>query len=762
MKKIFFLITSLDIGGAEMILRDLAMGLDKGRFEPVVVSIKPLGPLSKILIDNGCKVFSLGAKGKMNPMIFWRLIKIVKDERPALVNAHLFHAVILGRLLKIFFPRLPIISTLHNEYQGGKRREQTLQYTDFLSENTTTISKKISAMMVERKVTSKEKILTLYNGVDFDRFFKGKGLLSEEDFKKEVPVKEGEKLIITWGRCMPAKGFDLLIRAVRILRDRGHKVSALIIGGGAEYENLKVLRSNLELEEYIFLPGAKENSQISSYVGYADMFVAPSRWEGMPVVIVEAMASRLPVVAVNVGGTGELVVDNETGFLVAHSEKVAIANRIEQALSVSKEDRKAVLDKAEENVRNNFSVQSMVAGYTGLFERYVSKRKKIIWLTNGKNDIYFNFFSALAKHHPELDLVMVISAREEGEETLDGYRLVKFRPRWRGLLKMFFVHRWLKSFVSGKKADLPNLNIFKGWWKFLKKERPDLFFGNLYSQPTCLTAFIYCLFFRVPFVLGEEKRVYGLKGFKDFLKLLPLYIFAPVFLFSKRIFCFSKDCYDFALRFFPSLDKKRIGLLPAGIDTDVFCKRPSDDHTGPLRILMVARMVPFKRYEDLFRAAKSLKERALFDFVINVRGDGPMEQQLKKMVDDFNIGSLVNFLPPVDNKEIAEKLYSRNDVQVLPSINEPIGIVVPEGMACGLPAIVSDTCGCKTYIEDGVNGYIFKTHDYFDLAEKIARLADKERRDKFSVAAIKTINDGFSSGAVAEKFYKEVAQDLWI
>jgi glycosyltransferase involved in cell wall biosynthesis len=243
--------------------------------------------------------------------------------------------------------------------------------------------------------------------------------------------------------------------------------------------------------------------------------------------------------------------------------------------------------------------------------------------------------------------------------------------------------------------------------------------------------------------------------------MLPIYLFSPIFWLSHNIFCFSKDSFEFGRAHFPVADKNKVHLLPAGINMDVFYDRRILKDDGRLKILIVARMVPFKRYEDLFKAAKSLKDRALFDFVINVRGDGPLEMQLKKMVDDLDLHNDVNFLPPLSNSEMPEKIFAVNDIQILPSINEPIGMVIPEGMACGLPAIVSDTCGCKTYIEDGVNGYIFKTGDYFDLAEKIARFSDRKRLFSFSSAASKTIKDRFDFKKVSEDFYQTVKDSLW-
>jgi glycosyltransferase involved in cell wall biosynthesis len=105
-------------------------------------------------------------------------------------------------------------------------------------------------------------------------------------------------------------------------------------------------------------------------------------------------------------------------------------------------------------------------------------------------------------------------------------------------------------------------------------------------------------------------------------------------------------------------------------------------------------------------------------------------------------------------------VYNQNDIIVLPSVNEPIGIVVPEAMACGLPAIVSDTCGAKTYVRDGENGFIFKTFDYFDLADKIVQLSDAERRRAMGRAAAETIEKEFDSRVVAERFYLDIKDIL--
>jgi glycosyltransferase involved in cell wall biosynthesis len=81
-------------------------------------------------------------------------------------------------------------------------------------------------------------------------------------------------------------------------------------------------------------------------------------------------------------------------------------------------------------------------------------------------------------------------------------------------------------------------------------------------------------------------------------------------------------------------------------------------------------------------------------------------------------------------------------------------------MACGLPVVISDTCGSKTYVKNGVNGYLFRTFDHFDLAEKIIFLADDNRRGQMSEQAEKTIKEEFDSRLVANDFMEKIKNQL--
>jgi glycosyltransferase involved in cell wall biosynthesis len=230
---------------------------------------------------------------------------------------------------------------------------------------------------------------------------------------------------------------------------------------------------------------------------------------------------------------------------------------------------------------------------------------------------------------------------------------------------------------------------------------------------------------------------------------------APLFLFVKKVYCYASDGLDFGKKHFPVFNKAKIELLPASVDTRIFYNEHLNKDDDRLKILIVARMVPFKRYEDLLRAIKIIKEEDRFDFVLNIRGDGPLEGEINLLIDKLEIRDRINFIPPMPNEKLRE-IYNQNDILVLPSFNEAIGIVAPEAMASGVPVVISDTCGSKTYVKNGINGYIFKTFDHFDLAEKITMLAYDERRAEMSVAAEKTIKEEFDSRLIANLFFEKI------
>jgi len=146
----------------------------------------------------------------------------------------------------------------------------------------------------------------------------------------ETNVRKKDRRIVSVARLVPIKGMSFLIRAMVHVKDG----SLVIIGDGPERRKLELLSRHLELSDRVFFTGwISDRSRISDHLKQAKVFALPSLSEGQPRVLVEAMACGLPVVATNVGGIPEIVVDGVNGFLVPPRDEKALAKAIEKALS---------------------------------------------------------------------------------------------------------------------------------------------------------------------------------------------------------------------------------------------------------------------------------------------------------------------------------------------------------------------------------------------------------------------------------------------
>jgi glycosyltransferase involved in cell wall biosynthesis len=196
-------------------------------------------------------------------------------------------------------------------------------------------------------------VCRIYNGLDLSEF-------GRADFSSTPP------LIIAVGRLIPKKGFADLIRACALLVERGKSFRCEIIGEGSLENELRRQINELSLQNRVVLIGAKPQTELRRRLAAANVFVLPSvidpdgGMDNLPTVIMEAMATGLPVVSTNIGGIPEMVIENETGFLVQPGETAAIADAIERVvndcslaanLGHSAYERARTLFSIEQNVR---------------------------------------------------------------------------------------------------------------------------------------------------------------------------------------------------------------------------------------------------------------------------------------------------------------------------------------------------------------------------------------------------------------------------
>ncbi len=370
--KILYFITGLKTGGAEIVLYNLVKEIDKERFEPIMISILSLTEVGEKIKKSGIPVLSLNAKFKFNPFIFFRLLSILKKEKPIILHTFLFHTDFLGRIVGKFCKVPIIISSIRNEYIGGSLRERLLQFTDKFADVVVIVSQKVEEKMIKARVVSPQKSIVIYNGIDINKF-----KFQDEEKRKEIRekfnLKESNKVLISVGRLFKAKGYPYLIEAIKILKEKYPEIVLLILGEGEEREKLEKLIRKDNLDKNIFLLGRKEN--VADFLNVADVFVLSSLWEGFPNVILEAMACGLPVVATNVGGVEEIIEDNVSGFLVEPKNPSALAKKIEFVLNLNSGKRKEIGKKGRKTIEEKFSLGKMIKSYENLYEKLFKKLK---------------------------------------------------------------------------------------------------------------------------------------------------------------------------------------------------------------------------------------------------------------------------------------------------------------------------------------------------------------------------------------------------
>jgi len=191
-------------------------------------------------------------------------------------------------------------------------------------------------MKQEMQKIYNRQIFVIPNGVELRKFEN----LSKESARRKLHVEANEKIILFAGRLHFLKGVRYLIEAMDVVRNEVVKTRLILVGDGGERDYLEGIVKELNLEGYITFVGQVSHEEVPYYMIAADAFVLPSLSEGFPVVILEAMASGLSIIATRVGGLPEVVRDRENGFLVEPKNSQQIAEKILTLLKDDKEREK--------------------------------------------------------------------------------------------------------------------------------------------------------------------------------------------------------------------------------------------------------------------------------------------------------------------------------------------------------------------------------------------------------------------------------------
>jgi glycosyltransferase involved in cell wall biosynthesis len=312
------------------------------------------------------KAYCVGMKSKFDIMAIRRLSDIIKESRADVLHTYLFHANILGRIIGRI-NRVPVIISsercLDLERRGFNNllNNLTLRWCSKI----VVVSDSVGKMLMARDKVPCSRIVRIYSGIEFSNYDLN---IDKDSNRKELGLKSDDVVIGTIGRLRPEKGHEYLIKAIAEVLRKFPEVRLLIAGDGAEENKLKCLSDKMGIKDKVIFTGFRND--IPEILSILDLFVLPSIEEGLPMAVLEAMASGRGIVATRIGGTEELIQDGVTGVLVPPKDVHALAGAIYGLLKEhDKINRFGML--AREAAKNNFSINNMLKNYERLYEELV-------------------------------------------------------------------------------------------------------------------------------------------------------------------------------------------------------------------------------------------------------------------------------------------------------------------------------------------------------------------------------------------------------
>lgn len=374
-RRILMFLTSLDDeGGAEVQVVQLALRLHGLGWKVMVVSMLRPQSAEVKLRAAGIPVMGLGMKpASPDPRALLRLRRIVAGFQPDILHAHMAHASLMARSLRLVL-RIPrLICTLHGarmyntKGRGWALRELAHRFSDGLADRTTAVSLEAAAHYTSTRTVSPKRMMVVYNGIDCDRYHFDPALRA---VLREELRATGQFAWLAAGRLQAVKDFSTMLRAFALACEHHSNSVLWIAGDGILRQELEALAVELGVSTKVQFLGRRKD--MPALMSAADGFLLTSVFEGLPLVLLEAAASHLPAVATKTGGNGEALLDGRTGFLAEVGNPASIAASMLRLCDLPEEERQRMRQAARRHAESNFEMSNIVRHWERVYEELIT------------------------------------------------------------------------------------------------------------------------------------------------------------------------------------------------------------------------------------------------------------------------------------------------------------------------------------------------------------------------------------------------------
>lgn len=376
MIRIMHLIVGLGTGGAEVNLYRLVRGMDRTRFENIVVCMLPPGPVRELIEECGVSVVPLGlTKGFPNPMPLVHLARLIRKTQPHILQTWMYHADLLGAITARAVSGPPVIWNIRSSDSTSPRLiNQTVAHL------CSRISHSVPARIISCSNAGRDfhvkmgypasRMQVIFNGYDTDYYRPDAG--AARRLCDELGLPSTAKLVAMIARYHPLKDHATFLDAARIIANANSEVKFVLCGEGISWDNEELVNAidRLNLRESVYLLGRR--TDVNLIMAAARIVVSSSTSEGFPNVIAEAMSCGAVCVATDVGDSRHIIGDS--GIVVPPRRPDELARGVLKVFGIFEND--ASLPDGRARIIAEFGVEKVIEQYQVLYQQVAEEHSR--------------------------------------------------------------------------------------------------------------------------------------------------------------------------------------------------------------------------------------------------------------------------------------------------------------------------------------------------------------------------------------------------
>ncbi|WP_109484683.1 glycosyltransferase [Occallatibacter savannae] len=363
---IAYLIPTIDrIGGAERQLLLLANGMAERGWRVTLISLYGDGqPLANQLTAANLSFISLGMTSGLSDAHGWNTLRqLIKSAPPDILHSHLAQAALMGRGIRAIAPLRVLIDTIHSPATGSSTRRRGYRLTSSIPDCVTAVSRTAARTWLDAGIVDERTITVIPNGIDSRRW-----PLKTTGARRSNRSDEFRWLAV--GRLEPVKDYATMLHAFAMLP----QTARLSICGSGPLENeLRALATRLDLQERVLFLGFQTN--LAQLMQAHDAFVLSSRWEGLPMALLEASACGLPAVFTDIDGCREVLTSSSLPTAPVGNPK-ALAIAMKALMNLPESARIELGHRGRKQIVSRFDLSSVLDQWELLYRQLLAKNPK--------------------------------------------------------------------------------------------------------------------------------------------------------------------------------------------------------------------------------------------------------------------------------------------------------------------------------------------------------------------------------------------------